>query len=191
MVNGTLSEKLKSSTQTEHQETEKLLVGRIKSIQSTEDYANVLRIFYGYFAPVEKLIRQHITESSLPDLNERRNVSKIEDDLRLLGHDKPLEFSSVLPEINNHYHAVGAMYVQEGSTLGGRHIARMISSKLENASNALTFFQGYNEKTEEKWEQFKDFLNRNFATESEQHQVIEGAKRTFEKMQTWILRSGN
>lgn len=168
-----------------------MLIGRIKSIQSKEDYVKVLRIFYGYFAPLEKLIRQQITESNLPDLNERRNVSKIADDLRLLGHDEPMEYSPVLPEIDNHFHAVGAMYVQEGSTLGGRHIARMISSKLGNASEALTFFHGYNEKTEEKWKNFKAFLNSNFTTESEQGQVIDGAKRTFEKMQVWILQSGN
>lgn len=189
MVKETLAEKLKSSTQFEHQETEKLLVGKIKSIQSAEDYVKVLKIFYGYFAPVEKLVRQHITATRLPDIDERRNISKIEEDLKLLGYDQPLTLSPVLPEIKNDYHAAGAMYVQEGSTLGGRHIARMISSKLESASSALTFFQGYNEKTEEKWEDYKDFLNRSFVTESEQEQVIAGAKSTFENMRHWILQN--
>lgn len=189
MVNETLAEKLKFSTQSEHQETEKLLVEKIRSIQSAEDYIKVLKIFYGYFSPVEKMVRQHITATRLPDIDGRRNTSKIEQDLKVLGYDQPLILSPALPDIRNEYHAAGAMYVQEGSTLGGRHIARMISSKLENASCALTFFQGYNEKTEEKWEDFKDFLNRSFMTESEQEQVIEGAKSTFEKMRDWILQN--
>ena len=183
----TLTEQLKSSTLAEHQETEKLLVERIKSIQSKEDYIRILKIFYGYFAPVEQQIRRFVTNEHLADLHERRNVMRIKQDLQTLGYDQEILLSEVLPPIENHCHAAGAMYVQEGSTLGGRYIARMISARIVDTTDALTFFQGYNEKTDEKWNSFKDFINETFTNEWEAIQVVEGAKRTFVKMKEWIL----
>ena len=183
----TLSDKLKSSTLVEHQETERLLVEKIKSIQSKEDYIQILKIFYGYFAPVEQQIRHFVTSEHLADLHERRNVSRIKQDLQTLGYDQDISLSAVLPSIKNHCHAAGAMYVQEGSTLGGRHIARMISAKIPDTTDALTFFIGYNEKTDEMWNSFKGFVNQRFTSESEASQVVEGAKQTFVRMKEWIL----
>ena len=182
-----LSERLKSFTQIEHQETEKLLIEKIKSIQSKEDYIVILKIFYGYFAPVEKQIRNFLTIHDLADLHERRNVSRIKDDLRALDYDQDISLSTVLPAIENYCHAVGAMYVQEGSTLGGRHIARMISTRIPHTVGALTFFDGYQDKTDGMWNSFKDFINSRFTSEAEAEQAIDGARRTFVKMKEWIL----
>lgn len=183
----TLSERLKSFTEVEHRETEKLLIEKIKSIHSKEDYILILKIFYGYFAPVEQQIRRFLTTNELADLHERRNVSRIKDDLRELGYDQNIPMSPFLPVIENHCHAAGAMYVQEGSTLGGRHIAKMISSKIENTSQSLTFFDGYKEKTDVMWDSFKSFLNSRFTDESERNQVMDGARETFVRMKEWIL----
>ena len=187
MHNVTLSERLKSFTGIEHKETEKLLIERIKSIHSTEDYILLLKIFYGYFAPVEQQIRRFLTSNELADLHERRNVSRIKDDLRELGYEQNIPVSTDLPTIESYCHAAGAMYVQEGSTLGGRHIARMISGKIENAAQSLSFFEGYKEKTDVMWNSFKSFINNRFAEEEEAIQVMEGARQTFVKMKDWII----
>jgi heme oxygenase len=187
MRNMTLSERLKASTEQEHRETEKLLIEKIKSIQSKDDYIGILKIFYGYFAPIEQLIRQFLTAEHLNDLHERRNVSRIKEDLNALGYNQDIPLSRVLPSIENYCHAAGAMYVQEGSTLGGRHIAKMISTKVADATDALSFFNGYNEKTDEMWNSFKGFINTRFTTESEASLLVGGAKQTFVKMKDWIL----
>lgn len=181
----TLSERLKQYTQAEHQETEKLLINRIKSVRSNEDYIELLKIFYGYFAPLETLVRQHLTSKDLPDLHERRSAVRIEEDLKALGYQETLTLSTSLPQIENKHDAAGAMYVQEGSTLGGRHIARMISGKID-CQDAFSFFEGYNEKTDQMWDNFKSYLNQNVTTESEAIQVMDGAKQTFAKMKEWI-----
>jgi heme oxygenase len=183
----TLSEKLKTSTLIEHQDTEKLLVERIKSVHSKEGYVQILKIFYGFFAPVEQLVRQFITSSDLPDLPKRSNVAKIKDDLKALNYLQPITLSAMLPNIENQCHAAGAMYVQEGSTLGGRHIAKMIAGRIDSPEGTLTFFQGYKDMTDEMWEAYKAYLNSTFITESDSKQVINGAKQTFEKMKEWIL----
>ena len=183
----TVSERLKSCTAIEHQETEKLLIEKIKSIHCKEDYVRILKIFYGYFAPVEEEIRRYVTTEHLADLSERRNVSRIKQDLQTLGYSEGISLATILPSIENHCHAAGAMYVQEGSTLGGRHIARMISAKVADTTDALNFFIGYNEKTDEMWNSFKDFINKRFTHESEASQVVEGAKSTFVRMKEWIL----
>ena len=185
----TLSEQLKSSTQIEHYETETLLVEKIRSIQSKEDYIRILKIFYGYFAPVELQIRRFVTTEHLADLHDRRNVSRIKQDLQTLGYDEDISLSTILPSIKNYCHAAGAMYVQEGSTLGGRHIAKMVSARMADTTEALTFFRGYDEKTDEMWNSFKVFINKSFTNESEASQVVEGAKLTFVKMKEWILQN--
>lgn len=183
----TLSERLKSFTQVEHQETEKLLIEKIKSIHSKEDYILILKIFYGYFAPVEKQIRNFLTADDLPDLHNRRNISRIMDDLRALDFDQNISVSTMLPAIENYCHAAGAMYVQEGSTLGGQHIARMISTRIPDTAGALTFFDGYQDKTNEMWNSFKEFINSRLTSEAEAEQAMEGARQTFVKMKEWIL----
>ena len=169
----TLSERLKSFTEIEHKETEKLLIEKIKSIHSKEDYILILKIFYGYFAPVEQQIRRFLTSNELEDLHQRRNVSRIRDDLRELGYDQNVPLSTFLPVIENHCHAAGALYVQEGSTLGGWHIAKMISARIDNSSQSLTFFEGYKEKTDGMWNSFKSFLNNRFTKESDISQVMD------------------
>ncbi|NNU33796.1 hypothetical protein HK413_05955 [Mucilaginibacter sp. S1162] len=47
------TEKLKEATLANHQQTEKILVGKMKSMRSMQDYIDILTSFYGYFGGLE------------------------------------------------------------------------------------------------------------------------------------------
>jgi heme oxygenase len=122
-----LSDQLKEKTKIAHQELEKLLILKIKSIKSANDYINILIQFYIFFGPLEKEIFSHIV-SSIPNIHERRKTKSIVDDLRFFGSSPPNIISNhCIPPIRDYLQALGAMYVLEGSTLGGKIITKIAS----------------------------------------------------------------
>src|SRR5690606_3837949 len=143
-----LSEKLKENTKTAHLELEKLLVQNIKSIRTVEDYLEILVYFYRFYAPLEKEIYFRLRKD-LTDLAKRRKTEWIIEDLKNFhSSHSTLPPDSNIPVIKNNLQAMGAMYVMEGSTLGGQLICKMISKKLEISSGkGFTFFSGYGEDT--------------------------------------------
>src|SRR5690554_5361704 len=114
-----LSEKLRENTKTAHVELEKVLVPKIKSIHTTNDYLEILVYFYRFFAPLEKAIFSQI-EAVLPDSAQRRKSAWIVEDIHSLKPSYPaISPYPFTPEINSQTQAIGALYVLEGSTLGG------------------------------------------------------------------------
>jgi len=91
-----------------------------------------------------------------------------------------------LPAIRSHAEALGAMYVMEGSTMGGKIIARMIEGQAGiSGPSGFSFFNGYGEETGRMWEEFKVFLNRPL-DEMEKLNMILTANRTFITFYNWI-----
>ena len=72
----------------------------------------------------------------------------------------PVARMSELPSIRSHQHALGALYVIEGSTLGGKIISKMISHQIPSTDgHGLTFFNSYGDDTITMWERFKVILD--------------------------------
>ena len=67
-----VSETLKKETLEAHQSSENLLLPYLTSIQSLNDYARILKMFYGFFYPVEQLIFSQVTKETIHDIDERR-----------------------------------------------------------------------------------------------------------------------
>ncbi|HEU4901607.1 MAG TPA: biliverdin-producing heme oxygenase, partial [Flavisolibacter sp.] len=149
-----LAAMVKDETKTVHEEVEQLLLPHLAAVQTTDDYAAILKMFYGYFQPLEKMIEALVTPAILPDIAERRKASAIVHDLSAIGQDaNSLLLSTHLPKIENAAQAMGALYVLEGSTLGGKMIAKMLrkNEALSLSDDKLTFFSGYGEETGSKW----------------------------------------
>lgn len=175
---------LKHETEALHQQVEASLLPRLQHIRSREEYGRLLRFFYGYFFPVEEAIQQHITPAHLPDIHKRRNAASLLTDLHNLGDDPVPELSRQLPVISNVAQAFGALYVLEGSTLGGRVIAKMLAKNTHYAipADALHFFNGYGAETGKMWTGFLEALNKQPQGEA----VIEAANQTFFYLKNWM-----
>ena len=183
-----LAAMIKDSTKTVHEDVEQLLLPHLASVQNTADYAAILKMFYGYFLPLEKMIEAFITQAILPDMTERRKASAIMHDLSAIGQEvEALSLCTHLPQIENAAQAIGALYVLEGSTLGGKMIAKMLrkNEALSLTDDKLTFFSGYGEETGNKWRTFLLVLNE----QEDSSDVVKGANETFFYLKCWMQQS--
>lgn len=182
-----LSERLREETFETHVVVEKLIIRRIKNINSANEYCQLLRIFYGYFKPVEEMIEKYITDEMVADIDERRKSKTILDDLEWIGLANQMVVCNDIPPISDPANALGAMYVLEGSTLGGVHISKMIAARLKfKNSRGLSFFNGYGDTSMDRWSFFKEVLN-NYTNEHEiGNKVVASANETFTKFRNWI-----
>lgn len=176
---------LKENTYPEHQISEKKLTHVLKSIETNEDYVNMLNWLYGFYAPLEALIQKQLTPELLPDLERRIRAEYLLWDIRDLGLLN-LEFRICreLPPIDSAEQAIGALYVLEGSTLGGRIIAGMLQNQL-GAGVPTTYFNGYGGENTRMWQTYKDFLDLP-RTREQQNAILESAKATFITFKNWI-----
>lgn len=182
-----LAEQLKKDTLRSHQQLEKMLVGRMKAIRSKEDYIKLLQLFYTYFGGLETQIDQYISQDELSDYAERRKTQALAHDIETLG-GKPMAKANGenLPQIKNTLQAYAAMYVIEGSTLGGKIISKMMAQQLGiNNGEGLSFFNGYGDDTEFRWESFKNALDNITNSFEEDKLVIDSANETFDKFKQW------
>jgi heme oxygenase (biliverdin-IX-beta and delta-forming) len=181
-----ISERLKIHTSANHQKLEKSIVGLIRGIENERDYIYLLGLFYGYLAAVEDLIDKYIPDTDLPDKKESRKVVHIAEDINALNGFIPDKANTFLPKVGNRFAAFGALYVIEGSTLGGVHISAMIQKKLPDIPFAFRFFIGYGVQTLYNWEKFKTCINELTEVEAEISMVLSAADETFSKFGEWI-----
>jgi heme oxygenase len=186
-----LLEQLKSETLSNHQQLEKHLIVKLKGMQSPEDYINILQIFYAYFGALEDQINQFIGVDQLPDYAERRKTESIKNDILALNGIVPEKATAVdLPEIGSLLQAFGALYVIEGSTLGGQVISKMISKQLALDDDAgISFFKSYGEQTMAMWEKFKTVLEQHAASQYAADEITEAANETFGKFRLWMEKN--
>ena len=176
---------LKQHTARTHEELEQILLPRIEGVDSIDSYHDLLKIFYGFFKPLEERVLIYIDETILPDINNRRKTQLILQDLQVHYNHK-LSISKDLPQINNTMQALGAMYVMEGSTLGGRGITRMLlkNNNFLNPSG-IVFFNGYGAETGQMWTAFQKVINSIDGDDATQ-QMLHAANDTFLKFKYWI-----
>lgn len=170
-------ERLKKETHTAHQKTEGTVIRKIKQVESDQDYIEILKCFYSYFKSVENEIAPFITSEVLPDKAERRDSSYIQKDIEELGGSIEKLPPSTPPKINNTFEALCALYVLEGSIMGGPYIIKMLEKR--GIQQAFSFFSGYGKNSGKMFGIFAEILN-NYAKDSDnQEKGIETANETF------------
>ena len=162
-------------------------MGHIHTLQTSADYSYLLGLFYSYFGGLERLIEHQGIEKYLPDYVDRRKAKLILEDLLALHVSNPEICQHVqLPVIESPFRALGALYVMEGSTLGGVHITKMIQKKLSGNENIYHFFSGYGDRNPLMWNRFKNALDHSTADEDEIAFILSGAEDTFHRFYEWI-----
>jgi heme oxygenase (biliverdin-IX-beta and delta-forming) len=184
-MNILLTEELKECTAEVHQAAEKKMISALKKIQTTADYVRMLNWLYGFYGPVEALIRRYLTNETFPDMTKRSRAEYLLWDIKESGvPELPPDPCEALPVIDSFHRSLGALYVLEGSTLGGQIIAGMVSRELDSLKS-LSFFVGYGAETRRMWQSFKDFINRPFAA-VQKLEIIAAAEDTFITFKNWI-----
>ncbi len=152
-----IRDRLKVLTKPFHDELEVNSFGKKifeKSI-SKEEFCDFLNRFYAILAPIEEAFVAHKDEFAKYGLNvdERLKCHIIKSDLESLGCT-PTNKRVASVELNNFSALVSAMYVFEGSTMGGM----MISKELQACGIPFGYFLPYGERTMPMWQGFIKFL---------------------------------
>lgn len=185
-------EKLRSETKHIHQALEKAMIPDLKKATTLEAYAKILRTFYGYFKGLEPLLDAQLDNTVIPAYDARRKSHVILEDLHAMKLDTtPLPpVADQLPHVTNVHEALGALYVLEGSTLGGRVITNMLMQNLNlHDTTYVKFFNGYGEQTEAMWGSFMGALNKYTADEKTHATVIQAATDTFAYFKNWVEKN--
>ena len=183
------AEMLKQLTAEKHQQLEALMLPCLTSITQRRQYIQLLHSFYGYFKPVEDAVAPFMNNAVMPDWHLRRKAQSILLDLATLEQsNESIRLATHLPCIQTLPQALGALYVMEGSTLGGRGITKML---LKNEAAGLQpehlqFFAGYGSQTGPMWTTFVNVLNSFQFTEAEMEQMVEAANQTFYFFKSWL-----
>ena len=122
----------------------------------------------------------------VPDLAARRKTDALKADLRSLGaseHEIEETASPTVPPlpVEGPADGLGALYVTEGATLGGRILARHLASSLGvDASTGAAHFLSYGEERGPMWQRYRAAVDAFGETNPAQaDRVVGAAKATF------------
>lgn len=183
-----LSERLREETRDRHEDLEHRLDWR-RRMATREGYLALLTRWWGF----HRVFEPAIAASFEPALAQPRGkLHLLERDLVHFGLTQ--DTIEALPRFaagtgfDTRPALLGALYVTEGSTLGGQVIAHHLHRSLgaEIASGGCAYYEGYGKRdTGAMWASFRAFLDRS-GEEGPPHHVIEGARWTFDALKLWL-----
>jgi heme oxygenase len=186
-----LSAELRERTAPLHRQIEALLQ-LPGAIRTRADYLDWLGRFLGFYDPLERSLAAFSEWNSLGlSMSARDHTCCLVDDLVALGIDpreQPRASPALLPDMPTFAHALGAFYVIEGATLGGRLILRDLEPHLgATIAGANRFFGGRGEAVGPMWQSFRAALDQFSLTQPQLcTDVVIGAERTFRATLVWF-----
>ncbi|MBH8569533.1 biliverdin-producing heme oxygenase [Microvirga sp. STS02] len=149
------------------------------------DTAQFLARMYGFLQPYEAQLHAHAAAFGPAwQLDQRYRAPLILEDLARLGHPVPPPRCPALPPLSTRAQLLGAMYVFEGSTLGGQVIARQLD-KAGIAAHA--FFTGRAGRTGPLWKAFGEQLTEAAeAGHDDPAAIVASAVHTFQALAKWL-----
>ncbi|MBX0289627.1 biliverdin-producing heme oxygenase [Hymenobacter sp. HSC-4F20] len=152
-----------------------LLAGTV-SAAATEHFLGKL---YTFLRPYEAALDQQFFSADW-EIEARHRAHLIAQDLPGVG---ALPDCPRMPPLRTRAQVLGAMYVLEGSTLGGQLISRQLAKA---GSTLRTYFTGYGEQTGSRWKRFCLLLAAEAEEEPPQAEIVGSAILTFQHLHAWI-----
>ncbi len=178
-------ELLRQATKVDHEAVENSvpLMGDGLTLQA---YIAVLYRIQGLVAAWEKLSEEAAPEWMQPMIKLRQRQSLIEEDLRLLAPQLKLSDEPAMPAFTSDAQFLGAMYVMEGSRLGGAIIAKHVETALGfQMGRGAAYFRGSGKQTGSLWKDFLDVL-RVRVPDAQTDEVILAAQGMFRLFAEWM-----
>lgn len=189
MPNTSLLNHLKETTSVQHKRVERQF-GLLDPELNLQQYQAWLMHLYGYYAPLEEQLSVWSAALAI-NWEKRRKIPWLIRDLAYLGvSDKQREEQArcqALPPLTNIAEVFGALYVFEGSTLGGQFIAQHLAKRLQlNADQGAGFFLPYGSDPRPCWKAFQLRLLEVGSTPEQEARIITSACNTFESFESWL-----
>lgn len=179
-----LLEELKRKTRAQHDHLEARIQieNHLKNLAS---YRALLERWYGWYAPWEALAAKSSSPRIANFLCSRWKTPLLMEDLRLLNGSTAVPLARIAAP-SSEAGWIGAIYVVEGSTLGGQIIARRVKERLRlDRERGCAFFSSYGDELGPKWREFGDFASQ-VVPATETDAAVAAAKQTFEAIEDWL-----
>ena len=157
------------------------------------DYRRLLARLYGFHAPFEQAAREAVTTNDFElDIDDRARCPALRADLTALGLTPEaiarLPQQAPRPTFGSETALLGALYVIEGSTLGGLQIARRLEGIAGEASSeeGRRFFLGRGDRQGAMWRVFVARLESLSTDPRGVDEAIGAAISTFSAFETWM-----
>ncbi|QGY06273.1 biliverdin-producing heme oxygenase [Methylobacterium mesophilicum SR1.6/6] len=186
MERANLHARLRAATAPAHQALEDDLDWRAR-VATLSGYRDLLARLYGFHAVWEATIGLGLADEAF--LAPRRRLTRLAADLDHLGLAPGAV--AALPRPAPHVladpaAATGALYVLEGSTLGGQLIGRHIAGLHGFSNDGLAYYRAHGAAAGAMWTAFRSRLER-FADDPEAEASLTGAAvTTFAAMRGWL-----
>jgi heme oxygenase len=171
------SSRLREETRDEHRAIE-AVVPLMREAIDRDGYFRYLAAVLGFVEPLERELALHL------DARPKRHL--LVADLSSLGATD-VEISALpraMPlRIDDRAEAYGALYVMEGSTLGGALIAKHLRARIDDCP--LRYLAPYGESAGASWKRFRAELDAELRDE-QADQAVESARRTFRAFAGWL-----
>ena len=143
-----LRERLKTETRPEHEELETRMAILSPEL-SKERYFEILKSFRSLHALIEKTLAGDSSELAKDYLAHRSKLALLDEDLA--GATAP-SISVPLAWMSDSDKLLGALYVIEGSTLGGQVVSKGLRAL--HPEIPVSYFSGYRTETGKMWQSF-------------------------------------
>jgi heme oxygenase len=144
------------------------------------EYRSLLARLYGF----------HVAFEAATDIATERSAWLQEDlaTLSTAGHaPTAIPRCTALPSFETPARRLGALYVVEGSTLGGRQLARRLDPLLGATGSAgRRFFLGRGAATTDAWNAFLERVSAMADRPSVQRDIVAAAVQTFDVFEQWL-----
>ena len=184
-----MMEQLKSATASAHAHTEATLPS-LEVLATPRGYRWYVLALHRFHVVWEPAVWSIIGDD-VPGLEPvlRQKLPSLARDLASLGLAAPeMQLRPPpAPRFDSVSAALGALYVLEGASLGGRVIARRVASVLGVSSiDGGAYFHGYGDDTGAMWRRFGLIVNAWVSERGGSDAVIQGALDCFGVLETWL-----
>ena len=184
MLSTSLHAELRTSTRELHLAVEQLFPLADPHLTRSQ-YVEACARFWAWLYPLEEMLSRRLDETPWRPLLEPR-AALLEDDLRWCGAVFPdLADPGTLPQLDCEAHAIGCLYVLEGSRLGAVVIANHLERHLQiTATTGGAYFAASARSAGPCWRTMRAALDAWDVASAPQ--VIDGATRTFASLHRWL-----
>lgn len=160
---------------------------RLASGRMTRDeYRALLARLHGFHQALEAALAAAPSLSPWGiDLAERRRSPLLAADRAALGDTAP-PLPAPIPPAASAATAMGWLYVSEGSTLGGRHLARALDPLLGQARAGRYFLLGHGERHGVLWRECCEAIEACGADPRQRQAMVSGALDGFHRFEAWF-----
>ena len=176
---------LKDQTREQHAQLEAML----PLPESAASHVAQLKAYFGFVEPWERALAAVLAEAD-PIRAGRGKTAWLVDDLDFWGVDseqrEQLPRTTRLPSLASRPEILGAAYVLEGSTLGGRFIAQHLEEQLGfRDDRGYRYFRSYGPQVGAQWQAFRAELSR-ASSPAHDPLMVRSARETFGLLHRWF-----